>query len=382
MSNIEELASVPDIDFIGNMTLAETRQQVIDIYYDKYKSVTGSAPVLSDADPVKLLLDTMALLHYQKLQRINQRGKAELLKTSYGNYLDQLAAGVGLDRKAATKATATVRFTLSQTLTVKTGIPAGTRVCTEGSLYFNTTDYAEIPAGTLEIETTVQAEEAGAKYSNLAIGAINSLVDPIAYIDSVSNTSISTYGTDAESDDDLTRRIYLAPSVYSCAGPWDAYKYWALAFRSDIADIDVENPSLNVVSIFFLLDNGIIPAKEDIDAMTEYFFATVPRPLTDAVTCYAPEEVEYQIAIKYYIGKSNKKQETYIKADIEDAINDYKLWQRTLGRDVNPDELNKLVLCAGAKRTVVTAPSYLSIPSNKVSKLTNCVVEYGGIEDD
>ena len=53
----------------------------------------------------------------------------------------------------------------------------------------------------------------------------------------MSNTTPSTGGLDAEDDDSLTRRIYLAPSVYSCAGPRDAYEYYTREWRGDVADV-------------------------------------------------------------------------------------------------------------------------------------------------
>ena len=41
------------------------------------------------------------------------------------------------------------------------------------------------------------------------------------------NIDTSSGGADVESDDSLTRRIWLSPTTYSCAGPRDAYEFWA-----------------------------------------------------------------------------------------------------------------------------------------------------------
>lgn len=198
-------------------------EMVSDWYNEKYKELTGTAPVLGDAAPEKLLQYAIAMLGGQTLQYIQDKGNGELLATSYGNYLDQLAANLGVTRKPADRATVTMRFTLADTRNNAVGIPAGTRVRTENSLYFNTLDYAEVKAGELTADVLAQAQEAGAESNGIEAGAINTLVDPIPYMESVTNIEASHGGTDTEDDDALSERVFLAPSVFSCAGPADAY---------------------------------------------------------------------------------------------------------------------------------------------------------------
>ena len=98
---------------------------------------------------------------------------------------------------------------------------------TQDGKYFNTVDYAEVAAGELTVDVDVQAEEAGAESSGIAAGEIDTLVDPIPYVASVESIEASTGGLDIEDDDGLTERVWLAPSKYSCAGPRDAYAYYA-----------------------------------------------------------------------------------------------------------------------------------------------------------
>lgn len=195
---------------------------VSDWYNEKYKELTGTAPVLGDAAPEKLLQYAIAMLGGQTLQYIQDKGNGELLATSYGDYLDQLAANLGVTRKPADRATVTLRFTLADTRNNAVGIPAGTRVRTENSLYFNTLDYAEVKAGELTADVLAQAQEAGAESNGIETGAINTLVDPIPYMERVTNIEASHGGTDTEDDDALSERVFLAPSVFSCAGPADA----------------------------------------------------------------------------------------------------------------------------------------------------------------
>lgn len=98
MSKIAELANAPEVSFIGYLTLDEVKQMVSDWYNEKYKELTGTAPALGDAAPEKLLQYAIAMLGGQTLQYIQDKGNGELLATSYGNYLDQLAANLGVTR--------------------------------------------------------------------------------------------------------------------------------------------------------------------------------------------------------------------------------------------------------------------------------------------
>ena len=72
-----------------------------------------------------------------------------------------------------------------------------------------------------------------------------------------------------------------------------------------------------------------------------------------------------------------------IQAAVAQAVEDYKTWQRTIGRDINPSKLVALIMEAGAKRVAVTAPTYTAVAATKVSALQGeAVISYGGLEDD
>ena len=229
-----------------------------------------------------------------------------------------------------------------------------------------------------------QAEEAGAASNGLAIGAISTLVDPIPYMGSVANTTESSGGTDAEDDESLTERTFLAPSVFSCAGPADAYEYYARAWRNDVEDVRVTSPEPSEVDIYFILDGGALPTPTECEEMEDYFMdeEQVRRPLTDLVTCKAPTEVNYTIAGTYYIGTSNRNNVAAIQAAVQNAVAEYQAWQRKLGRDINPTELIARIRGAGAKRVSLTAPADTVIEENQIGKCTSASIAYGGLEND
>ena len=64
------------------------------------------------------------------------------------------------------------------------------------------------------------------------------------------------------------------------------------------------------------------------------------------------------------------------------AVENYKSWQRKIGRDVTPSKLIQLVMESGAKRVAVTAPAHTVVTPYMIAKANKVTVTYGGLEDD
>ena len=92
MSNIKELANVPEISFIENMSLQETEELVRANYTRIFKELTGQDAELGEADAKNLIIKSFSLVLYQVMQYVEAKGRAELLKTSTGDALDALCA--------------------------------------------------------------------------------------------------------------------------------------------------------------------------------------------------------------------------------------------------------------------------------------------------
>ena len=118
--------------------------------------------------------------------------------------------------------------------------------------------------------------------------------------------------------------------------------------------------------------------------MQAYFAdeSQVKRPLTDKVVCKAPTEVGYTIDLTYYIGSDNRNNVAGVQNAVDQAVNEYKTWQRKLGRDINPTELIACVRKAGAKRVKVTAPVDTVVSPAAIARCDGETVNYGGLEDD
>lgn len=379
---IEEIENLPEVSFIDNITLDDVQRQMVADYQERYETLTGKKSALSRADPVALILYACSIQIYQTLLFVDRAGKQDLLKYSYGGFLDNLAALKGISREPAKAAVVKVRFTLSGLRSSPVSIPAGTRV-TNGELYFDTDEYAEIAAGEESIDLICTCQTTGTSGNRLMAGDINILVDPIPYVQGVQNVEESSGGTDIEDDDSLAERIYLAPSKYSVAGPEEAYRYWVQTFNSSIADVYIDSTEPTEVLIEFIMNDGELPSESVIYSLQNYLHNENIRPLTDKVIVKAPDTVEYSLEVKYFINRSDQAQANTIQSAVEAAVEKYIIWQRSkIGRDINPSKLTCMIEDAGAKRVEIINPIFRRIDKAAVAMLSAKKITYGGIEDD
>lgn len=379
---IDEILNLPDVSFIDDMQLEDVQMQMVRDYQDRYKEITGKDVVLDRADPMSLILYALSIQVYQALLYVDKTGKQDLLKYSYGAYLDNLAAMKGITREQAKPSRAMIRFTLSGIRPSTVEIPEGTRV-TNGEVYFQTESHAEIPAGESSVDVAAECMTSGVAGNNLEVGEINILVDPVPYVAKVVNTEPTTGGADIEDDDTLKDRIYIAPSKYSVAGSEESYRYWVKTYNSNISDVLVySNDPVDVV-IEFIMNDGELPSESMLLGVQKFLSYEQIRPLTDRVTVKAPETVEYKVNVKYFVNKSDLKKVDTIKTAVNTAVDDYIQWQRSkIGRDINPSQLIQQMVFAGAKRVEVALPVFQVIGKANVAKLSSKTVTYGGLEDD
>lgn len=384
MPDISAIQNAPDISFIDNKTIEDVRGEMVADFEEYATKATGSTVALERASVHRMILYSAAAQIYQAMQYVDRAGKQSLLKYSYSDFLDNLGLLKGVTREAAKAATTTLRFTVSAARDVATGIPQGTRVSNDGSVYFQTTEYAEIAAGASTVEVAADCTVAGTDGNGMAVGELSTIVDPIPYVAGVANITASEGGAEIESDADLAERIYLAPGAYSTAGPEDGYLFHAKKFNTAIGDVvATSDHDAGQVDIVFIMADGSKPGAEMITGLEEYLNGKTIRPMTDKLTVSAPTEVDYTIALTYYINRSDSSRAVTIQAAVEQAVADYVTWQRTIGRDINPSKLVALVMAAGAKRVTVTAPTYATVASTSVSSLSGAAaISYGGLEDD
>lgn len=369
-----KLSSLPDVNFLE--TNPDTIQNEI---ITAYESLSGKK--LYPADPVRLFLLTLANLIIQQRVLMNMTAKQNLLRYASGSMLDHLGTRVETIRMPAQPAKATVRFTLSAPQQTTVYIPVGTRVSPDGSLFFAATAQGQIASGSTYADIVCTCTQAGTAGNGFIPGQINLIVDPLPYLDHVTNTTTSAGGLDVEADDHYRDRIYEAPESFSVAGPEGAYIFWAKAADPGIIDVAVDSPSPGVVDIRPLMTGGAVPDQSVLDAVLAKCSDKRVRPLTDHVQTNAPGQITFSVNVSYWIAKEDEANVVAIQAGVNAAVEDYKLWQKSkLGRDINPSELIRRMTNAGAKRVTVTQPVFTTVGALNVASDTSTTVTFGGVD--
>lgn len=379
---LAQINDLPDVSFIENKTLDDVQAEMVKDYQDKYKELTGKELTLRRADPEALKLYAASVQIYHLHLYADMCGKMDLLKYAYSEFLDNLGALRGVDRNPAVSATVIVRFTLSEKQPSVTIIPKGTRV-SNGEIYFATDKTTEIAIGDIYADVPCTCQTVGIIGNGILAGAINTLVDPIAYMDNIASIEVSSGGSNVEDDENFAYRIYLAPSAYSVAGPVDAYIYHTKSYSTAIGDVEVTSPAPVEVEVRFLLADGSLPTDGLCAEVAEYLSADNIRPLTDHITVLAPTEHEFDIDFVYYINKSDANRAASIHFMIMSAVKEYIEWQtHVIGRDINPDKMREKIIAAGAKRSEIRKPVFARVAPGHVARIKNQNVVYGGVEDD
>lgn len=372
------LLDLPDITFYTPEVKAVTDELVAEVERLEER-------ILYPGDPVRLLLQGVAMKLVQQQVLINQTAKATLLRYAPIDVLRHMGAPFGVDQLPEEPAVTTIQFTLSIPLSNATIIPAGTRIGPEGGggdLYFITTDVLQIPAGAQSGTVSAACSIAGAEGNGFLPGQLNVLIDPLPFVSSVTNLTESAGGAAAESADSLRERIRQAPESFSTAGPSGAYEFWAKSASAAIIDVRATTPAPSEVLVVPLLAGGVLPSQDVLDAVSDKLNDKTIRPLTDKVTVAAPDPVEYDINLTYYILRSRAAESAAIQAAVELAVEVYRLWQRSaLGRDIDPSELIFLAREAGAIAIAVNSPAQTLVDETEVAQDRTINVTFGGLRD-
>lgn len=342
---------MPAVNFVE--TDAERVQAEI---FEAYRAFTGRT--LADGDPVRLFLLSIAAIIVQQRAAINYAGQQNLLTYAQGNFLDALGLFVGVTRLPEAAATATFRFVLSTSLGSAYEIPAGTQI-TNGEATFATDEAAVIPAGESIVDARATCLTAGAAGNGYAVGAIDTQVSPSTFIESAINITATSGGSDRETDEALAERIRLAPNGFSTAGPRNAYISHTKAVSPAIIDVSVLSPNPGEVVVYTLLRDGLENTPDIIDQISAHLNADDIRPLTDQVTVSYPMRHNYSITVGYYINESDRANAATIRARVEAAVEEYRVWQGgKIGRDLDPEMLACKVKDAGAGRIETLTPAF------------------------
>ena len=376
MARFEEIS---DVSFMGDITLEGLKKKIVEEYNAAYLEITGENKTVPDEQLA--IMYAAAALFYQLAEAINSKAKQNLLKYSSGTYLDNIGISRGgLTRKQAESAVVMIRFTASAVRQNVIGIPEGTRVTGgSGRIYFATTEYAEIAPGEEYADVPCMATAGGAAANDFEIGELNMLVDPIAYIGSVSNTDAPTGGTDAESDDAFAERIYDSRYTYSTAGAEQAYIYYTKAFSTLIDDVVVLNPSDANIDIYILMADRTQATSAFLEELENYLDDPDIKPLTDNITVKNVTRVNYAISVEYKIYDTDLSKLAETQKAIAAAAEEFKAWQSArIGRDISSQKLISLPIAAGAAQVTINSPLDTKVEANEIAYCESTSIEYKG----
>lgn len=214
---------------------------------------------------------------------------------SYGIYLDELAKGRGITRRAATRATGTVTIDGAEgTVIPKDSAFSTASVDGDPSISYKTKEETKIPAeGTIDID--VYCTQFGT-VGNTAANTVIFNDGRISGITAVINKEAITGGTEQERDDVLSVRIleYDATQGQSFVGNPGDYKRWAKSVGG-VGECVVQEATDNsgMVTLYVIDANGE-PANEEIQtAVYDYIMhpdnpSTRLAPVNALLTVTAP----------------------------------------------------------------------------------------------
>ena len=378
-------AGLPDVTFAES-----DPDKVMSQLVNLHEIVSGRT--ISPADPVYITFKVIAYALVAARRRIDFGGKQNLLAYSLRGGLDHLGVLVGTSRTQASAAQTTVLATLSAARSSAVTVPKGTRITAGDNVFFEISKDIIVNPSELTATGLAVCQTTGTTGNGYVAGQINKIVDPIPWVASIVNTDTSAAGSDTEEDEPYRERIHLAPEKFSSAGPSGAYEYFALSANTGIVDVYVEGPEHRAkagqaerageVDIYVLMNNGELPEQEVLDQVNVASSNKSVRPLTDKVTVLAPKQKEFTFAATYYIAKSDETIQGAIQKAVNTAVDEYILWQRSkMGRDIEPSELIRKIMEAGAKR-VDPKFAHTVVANNEIAWTSTKNITYGGIEDD
>ncbi len=307
----------------------------------------------------------------------DDRAKQRTLAGARGAVLDAIGYRYRVERAAPSHASATFRFSVSAAQSGNIVIPAGTRITTDGTIYFSTTAAGVLAAGEMFVDLLGVCSEGGASYNGYAPGTIGTMVDLIPFVSTAENITASSGGDDGEpytteGDDRYRERIRLAPAAFS-PGTFSGYRFYALAADPDIVAVEIDCPEdePNTVNIYALMKGGELPDAETLQKILDSIEQNNVRIMTDKVSAFAPETVEYSIQAKYYCTAENEAAAIEAIEGEGGAVDQYIAWQSAeMGRNISPDELRKLMYNSGAAMVDITSPARADVTKAQVAQFT------------
>ena len=173
--------------------------------------------------------------------------------------LERLGPNRSTLRLPASRARATIRFTVDPPRDETTLVPAGCRV-SGGEIAFATLTPAVIPIGAVSADVEAEAQSDGAAGNGFLPGQIATMLDPVAGV-TAANVTASEGGADIEDAELYRLRVANAFERISTGGSQPWYRETTMGASPAIIDVAVVRPQPCYVDLYPLTRDGAAGAE-------------------------------------------------------------------------------------------------------------------------
>jgi len=275
---------------VPNGFVVKTYETILAEKKEKAKELFGSDIDLTDTSPLMKLLQIQALEEQRLWEMAEAFYYSAFVDYATGESLDRVAALIGQTRNAASKATGQVTFSGVN----GTVIPAGTVVQTSGdeAIKFETDAAVTIAGGTATANIT--AQDPGTD-GNVAANTITQLETPIPGVVSLTNSSATTGGSDAEEDDAFRVRCKGALTALA-RGTLEAIRLAILEVDGVISVSIYEDLDIHKVTAYVW---GVSSPNAEVDAAIEN-----SRPAGIPVDWYEVTQQDIYVDVKVQVDRN------------------------------------------------------------------------------
>ena len=302
---------------------------------ERYHKKTGHYPTIND--PETIHLEELAYTKGELVDEINHESRQNLLAFAKGGRLENLGALVGAgERLPASAASTVMKFTLRDNqsgFVIPKGYPM---LSVDGKTQFLCMQDYVVNADETSVLANFGCAITGIDGNGFIAGQISTLVNnSIPEIESATNVTTSQGGAPEEDDDRYAYRIWLAPSQFSVAGPYDAYEFFALSASSAIGSVSVWSPTPNHINISAILLDGSLPEKPLVDAIYAQCSGKKRVPIGDVTSVVEPSGVDGSATINLMVFKDYAALgQTIVKTATRLVDAEFLKWKTTHGKDI------------------------------------------------
>lgn len=189
-----------------------------------------------------------------------------------------------------------------------------------------------------------------------------------------------------ESDDALRYRCALKPESFSCAGPTQAFEFWALSADGRVKSAKADSPTGGTTRVTVLAhdnpaveDDIGVPTEELLDTVRAALNAEVIRPLSEELVVQAAQVITYDVVydVTLYRGAAGEAALDAAQKALEKLTSEGNV----LGFDVTKSQLDGAAQKTGIKRAVRVSPvEEILCDDTQAPRCTSITLNVVGVE--